>query len=234
MPRNIEQNNAIRKERRGQILDAALTIYVRLGYSGADMDAVAAEAQMAKGLLYYYYKTKKDLFGELCSHMFDEGYAHSRRLLKETEGMDPVEQLMRYVYSFFGANKADPRMMQFYMRFPFDAYAIFDPEQRMEKAEKSDLHRRALAGIIARGVEQGAIPAADPWTAANSFWTVFVANLFEYSRLIAGKEGMELDREKAFEGVVRFCFQGLGIEQRLWNASLRRIITEAKNGGKDW
>ena len=61
-PRKKELNEQIRESRRLQILDAALTVYVRFGYNGADMDAVAAEAGLAKGLVYYYYKTKQELF----------------------------------------------------------------------------------------------------------------------------------------------------------------------------
>ena len=53
-PRRKELNEQIRESRRLQLLDAALTVYVRHGYNGADMDAVATEAGLAKGLVYYY------------------------------------------------------------------------------------------------------------------------------------------------------------------------------------
>ena len=52
MPRNPEKNALVREARRKQILDAALTVYIRFGFHGTDMDAVAKEAQLAKGLIY--------------------------------------------------------------------------------------------------------------------------------------------------------------------------------------
>lgn len=226
MARNLEKNALVRETRRKQILDAALTVYTRFGYYGTDMDAVAKEAQLAKGLLYYYYKTKRELFIELYTWMYNESYSFSTILLENTEGINPVEQLMHYTYGMFGANKADFRLMQFSMRVPFDAYAIFGPEEWKDGAQKSDMHRKALANIIERGIEQGLIPKTNSSSAANSFWSVFVANVFEYSKLMTGKQISYKSDIQVFKDVVQFCFQGLGIEYAIWNACLEKIVTE--------
>ena len=232
MPRNPEKNAEVREIRRKQILDAALTVYIRFGYHGADMDVVAEQAGLAKGLVYYYYKTKKELFAALYTWMFNEGYAFSASLLANTEGMDSVEQLMHYVCSVFGMNRDNPRMIQFSMRVPFDAYAVFGPEQWKDGAQKSDMHRKALTSIIENGVAQGLIPSTNPSSAANSFWSVFVANLFEYSRLMIGTQGPLENETDVLRDVVRFCFQGLGIEYAVWNACLEKVIDENNKGGR--
>jgi AcrR family transcriptional regulator len=226
MPRNPEKNAEVRETRRKQILDAALTIYIRLGYHGTDMDTVAEEAKLAKGLLYYYYKTKKELFVELYNWMFNEAYLFSSTLLEKTEGMNPVEQLMNYAYGMFGANKNDPRFMQFNIRVPFDAYAIFGPEEWKEGAKKSDMHRKALTSIINRGIEQGQITNINSSNAANSFWSVFVANVFEYSKLIAGGQPPINNDIAALREVVQFCFQGLGVDYDVWNSYLEKVVNE--------
>lgn len=226
MPRNLEKNAEVRETRRKQILDAALTIYIRLGYHGTDMDTVAEEAKLAKGLLYYYYKTKKELFVELYNWMFNEAYLFSSTLLEKTEGMNPIEQLMNYAYGMFGANKNDPRFMQFNIRVPFDAYAIFGPEEWKEGAKKSDMHRKALTSIINRGIEQGQITNTNSSNAANSFWSVFVANVFEYSKLIAGGQSPINNDIAALREVVQFCFQGLGVDYDVWNSYLEKVVNE--------
>ena len=225
MPRNSEKNAEVREARRKQILDAALTVYIRFGYHGADMDVVAEEAKLAKGLVYYYYKTKRDLFAAVYTWMFNDSYAFSKSLLDNSEGMDPIERLMTYAYNMFMANRDNPRMMQFAIRVPFDAYAIFGPGQWKDGAHKSDMHRKALSSIIEKGIEQGEIPNTDPSAAANSFWSVFVANVFEYSKLIAGTQEPAKSDLETIREVVRFCFQGLGIEYSVWNSCLEIIIT---------
>lgn len=54
------QQNRLNRER--QILDAALTVFAGLGYSGTTMDAVAAEAGVTKPTLYSYFPSKESLF----------------------------------------------------------------------------------------------------------------------------------------------------------------------------
>lgn len=231
MARNQEKNNTVREERKMQILNAALAVYVRFGYHGTDMDAVAEKAQLAKGLVYYYYKTKKELFEALYTWMFEEGYSFSNNLLNNTEGKDTIEQLMAYVYGIFGASKKNPYMIRFFIRLPFDAYAIFSPNKWDEGSVKSDMHRQALAAIIGRGVSQGVIPVCNPSSAANSFWTVFVANLFEYSKLMVGMQEQKVNESDILREVVRFCFQGLGIDYEIWNPCLENVIAESQGGG---
>lgn len=228
MPRNPEKNAEVRESRKRQILDAALSVYIRFGYHGTDMDTVAEEAQLAKGLLYYYYKTKNELFVELYTWMFNEAYSFSNALLEKAKGMNPIEQLMVYTYGMFCANKDNPRMMQFSIRVPFDAYAIFGPGQWEDGAHKSDLHRDTLASIIERGISEGFIPNVNPRSAAGSFWSVFVANVFEYSKLMLGTQNDNTAAD--LRDVVRFCFQGLGVEYDIWNSCLEKVVSENQDG----
>lgn len=52
--------NRLNRER--AILDAALKVFAAQGYSGASMDAVAAEAGVTKPTLYSYFPSKESLF----------------------------------------------------------------------------------------------------------------------------------------------------------------------------
>lgn len=231
MPRNSETNAEVREARKRQILDAALTVYIRFGYHGTDMDSVAEEAQLAKGLLYYYYKTKKELFVELYTWMFNESFNFSADLLEKSEELNPIEQLMCYAYGVFGESKMNPRIMQFNMRVPFDAYAVFGPDGWKDGAQKSDVHRKALTKIIERGIEQGLIPNTNPISAANSFWSVFVGNVFDYSKLIMGGQLPNESEADVLRNVVNFCFQGLGIEYSVWNDCLDKTISQSHERG---
>lgn len=230
MSRNPEKNAQIREARKQQILDAALSVYIRYGYHGCDMDIVAKEAQLAKGLLYYYYKTKRELFTELFTMMFDKGFLLSNELLNNADETEPIELLMRYAYGMFEANRSGPRMMQFFLRAPFDAYAVFGPDQWNKGMLQSKMHREAVTNIIEKGIEQGVIPTVNASNAANSFWSVFVANLFEYSKLIIGTQETIKIEVGIFREVVRFCFQGLGIDYVIWNTCLENILGENEKG----
>ncbi|KAA3663319.1 MAG: TetR/AcrR family transcriptional regulator, partial [Chloroflexi bacterium] len=49
-------------ERRQQIFMAAIRCFGRQGYHKTKMDDIAAEAGLSKGSLYWYFKSKKELF----------------------------------------------------------------------------------------------------------------------------------------------------------------------------
>lgn len=48
-----------RQERRLQILQAALRVFARAGIRDATIDDIAAEAQLGKGTIYYYFPSKE-------------------------------------------------------------------------------------------------------------------------------------------------------------------------------
>ena len=54
-------NNSDR-ERRKQILDAALQCFLQFGYSKTSMDDVARKANLSRPLIYLKFKSKQDLF----------------------------------------------------------------------------------------------------------------------------------------------------------------------------
>jgi len=49
-------------ERKQQIFEAAISCFGRQGYHKTKMDDIAAEAGLSKGSLYWYFKSKKELF----------------------------------------------------------------------------------------------------------------------------------------------------------------------------
>lgn len=57
-----ERKEREKEQRRSDILDAAEKVFFRKGYDQATMDDVAAEAELSKGTLYLYFKSKDDLY----------------------------------------------------------------------------------------------------------------------------------------------------------------------------
>lgn len=56
-----------RAVREQQMLDAAVQMFSVNGYHETSMDAIAAEAQISKPMLYLYYGSKEELFGACLS-----------------------------------------------------------------------------------------------------------------------------------------------------------------------
>lgn len=62
MPAMKEKPRAKPEERSAAILQAALEEFTQEGYAATRMENIAARAGVTKGLIYFYYKSKQDLF----------------------------------------------------------------------------------------------------------------------------------------------------------------------------
>ena len=86
---------SVETERRQQILDAALTCFSRTGYHQTSMDDLAAELPFSKGLLYYYFPTKRDLFVSLLDNWAKQSLQAWEAMLSPTE--DVVTQICKSI-----------------------------------------------------------------------------------------------------------------------------------------
>jgi len=221
MGKDPNKNIKMRQESINRILDSALSVYLRCGYTAADMNEIAKNANMAKGLMYYYFKSKQELFKTLFKSMFKSAMELSDKALSESENMPPIGKLAYYIYTIFGEGSKNPQLIRFFLRFPFDTYAVFGPDNWHEAAEGSDLLRKSISDIIEQGITQNDIPPTNADNAAHSFWTVFVANLFRYSKMMEGKEQDEIS---SIQDVASFCFRGLMIPDDVWQKALKNIV----------
>jgi AcrR family transcriptional regulator len=71
------------RERKGQLVDAAMALFAERGYSATRIADICERAGVAKGLFYWYFPTKLDLFTELVRSM-----RHGLRRA-QAEAMDP-------------------------------------------------------------------------------------------------------------------------------------------------
>jgi len=95
------------EKRKNQILDAASRIFSKKGFSKANTDQIAKAANLGKGTIYRYFKSKKDLF----LSVVDRGLDKLRdKILMEVEKTDDplkkIENAIRAYLSYFEKNKS--------------------------------------------------------------------------------------------------------------------------------
>jgi len=71
-PRTHTQNQALRDATRTRILDGALRAFARNGYEGASVRLIAAESEVALGLLYSHFTGKEDLLRSIFARSMDD------------------------------------------------------------------------------------------------------------------------------------------------------------------
>jgi AcrR family transcriptional regulator len=65
MPRTPAENDRIRRATIEQILNTALSLFCEKGYHSTSIEDIARQAEISKGLLYHYFKSKEEVLGAL-------------------------------------------------------------------------------------------------------------------------------------------------------------------------
>ena len=86
-----------REQKRNKIMQAALKVFSRKGYSPAALEEVAREASIAKGTLYLYFQDKADLFSSTILFVIDRLVEIMRENISESMG--PLEMMRSIAYT---------------------------------------------------------------------------------------------------------------------------------------
>jgi AcrR family transcriptional regulator len=86
-----------RRDRRQEVIEAAVRVFHQKGYASASIQDVAAEVGVLKGSLYHYIDSKEDLLARI----FEDSAGHFTAMLDEASGLDerPLERLRCFAYA---------------------------------------------------------------------------------------------------------------------------------------
>ncbi|MGV3570121.1 MAG: TetR family transcriptional regulator [Ramlibacter sp.] len=142
-----------RKEARpGELLDAALDLFVEKGFAATRSEEVAARAGVSKGTLFLYFPSKEELFKAVVRENISGRFAEWNEEFIAFEGStaDMVRYCMRVWWERLGATRASgitKLMISEARNFP--DLAAFYQQEVIQPAH--DLLRRILQRGVARG-----------------------------------------------------------------------------------
>lgn len=160
-----------REKRRERILDAAERIIVKRGFESATMDEIAEEADLGKGTLYLYFKSKSWIYVAICERGSTLLNGQMARVLsKDLSGLGMIEELGRVYLGFIRENP------QYYHAFNF-----YEGIEDKELLASSELGQRcdentaeALTYVVRAlqiGIQDGSIDnSVDPKHMAVLIW----------------------------------------------------------------
>lgn len=171
-------------ETRAAILEAAEKIFAEAGDAGARTDAIAAAAGVNKALLYYYFRSKNELYqAVLEEHLKD----FRRQAFEVLDSPGPAcSVLLRYVSMHFDFISARPYYPRLFQRL---VMAGGKSLERLAREHFIPLSRRFL-GLIQRGVKAGEFRPLDSAHTAISLvaLTVFYFSAAPVMRVVTGRD----------------------------------------------
>jgi TetR/AcrR family transcriptional repressor of mexJK operon len=172
-----------RLDKREAIVNAALRVFARVGYTQASLDMIATEAGVAKPTIYNHLGSKENLFRHVMIDTAARSNAKSLDALNSFPGgpdeLRPgLEEVAHKLVACYCDEQSQAVRRLLYaeaMRFPdlFDAVRASGPDQFTE----------ALAGRFARLANAGHLRIEDPVRAANQFIALVYEELAGMSAL---------------------------------------------------
>ena len=190
-------------KRKQEIHQAALTCFLRKGYHRATMDDIVAESGLSKGTLYWYFKSKKELFLSLFQEFMGEtGRAWEEiadaPTLTATAKLQATVQLVRGELAEMGP----------YFGIMVEAWALTRQDEDVEALMQGiyDPYLVIMSRILEEGVAADEFQVADVEAAA-----LIVITLFD-SIMLASSLGMTtVDQKRMMDAAESLVLRGLGV-----------------------
>lgn len=200
-----------KQARPGELLDAALDLFVEKGFAATRSEEVAARAGVSKGTLFLYFPSKEELFKAVVRENISGRFAEWQEEFENFEGStaDMVRYCMRVWWERIGATRASgitKLMISEARNFP-ELAAFY---QREVIRPGTDLVRR----ILQRGVARGEFRAIDvDYTVFSIVAPMIFLIMMKHSLGACVPQDYPLDPERYVQAQVETLLQGLCVRE---------------------
>ena len=189
----------VKSEIRADIVNVARKVFSRKGYRHTTMEAIARAADMGKSSLYYYYKSKEDIFEAV---VVKEAQELKRQLIRViSSGNTPIDRLRDYIMFRLYHVKT---VSNFYAVLSEDDLGQMKFVKRVrEKFEEEEF--KMVRDVLEKGMRDGAFVINNANIGALAFTTMLKGLelplfLNKYTRA---------EKEKLLDDLVRVIFYGI-------------------------
>jgi AcrR family transcriptional regulator len=152
-------------ERPGEILAAALSLFVEKGFAATRLDDVAARAGLSKAAIYLYFEDKMALFQGVIRQTVTSNFGTVEALAKTHHG--PVAELLPRLLEFI-ASRIEDTPLPSIAKLVIGESRAFPEIGRFYLDEVIGRGLPLFESLIARGIAQGEFRKVDPGLTVRS------------------------------------------------------------------
>lgn len=212
IPERKEREKELRRE---AIIQAAQEVFFEKGLGLATMDEIAERAELSKGTLYLYYKSKEDLYitvsmrgVETLAMMFERVVETGQPTLKLVFALGDA------YLDFFKQHR------QYFRMFAFMQASSLHTQVSQEVLQSCAVHNdrvwKVVVDVIQRAIDEGIFKSdINPWQAAIILWSNGNGLMREMDR--AGDHWsmhMNLDLEETARKAYQYLIEGMLNDER--------------------
>lgn len=145
-----ERKEREKLHRKEEILDAAEKVFFEKGLPSATMDEIAEKAELSKGTLYLYYKSKEDLYMAIICR----GHQMLLKMFQEAAatGEAPVKLLQNIGEAYFAFYK---RYHDYFRMFSFSENTQLQSQVSEEMQKTCAESGRCIGGVVQEVIQRG-------------------------------------------------------------------------------
>lgn len=197
------------KDRRADVLRAALGLFSRYGLHGTSVDQVAARAEVSKSNLLYYFATKEELYVCVLRDLLEVWLAPLREFSAE---QDPHQVIADYIRRKLTASRDSPEASRLFCLEIVQGAPLLrdelDRELRELVVEKS--------AVIQAWVDAGRLAPVDPQQLLFMLWAT-TQHYADFAVQVHALTGQTLANPEFFEltvaSVQRLVLRGVAVGQ---------------------
>ena len=190
----------VSNERKTQITEAATKVFSQKGFDKARMDDIAQEAQLSKGTLYLYFKSKDAIIKHLLDKLFEREFGSLENL--QHDPRPATEKLQIFVEMMIEEidhwTTLIPIMYEFLGRLFRQSVVQEAFKEYMNK------YLEMTTPIIQQGIDEGAFKAEN----ANNI-AIAIGALFEGTILLWVYDSSAVDLQKHLRTGFKLLMEGI-------------------------
>lgn len=202
--------SSIRERNRDLILRAASEEFADKGFAATKTSDIAAKAGLPKPNVYYYFKSKENLYREVLESIVEPLLQASAPF---NQAGHPFEVLTAYIRSKIRISRELPSASKVFASEIMHGAPHLSPEQTAQLNEQA----KHNIECIQRWIDQGLMAKVDPHHLLFSIWaaTQTYADFDWQISTVTGKANLsDADYEAAAETIIRLVIKGCEVEEK--------------------
>jgi AcrR family transcriptional regulator len=209
MAMGVKERKAIEKQmRRNQILDAARALLFSVGINNVSISKISKHAELGVGTIYFYYKSKEEIFAALQEEGLAILYATILQISKKNiKHKAKLTQIALAYYKFSKEQKDYFDIINYFLSSPI---IFFEPDLKNQIDMSGHKILVVIHEIILDGISHGVLKEKDPYKFSVMFWGT-IHGLLQFKKL--GKTVLENENH-----------------EQLYNYSVEKLINSINLG----
>jgi len=165
-----ERRNREKKGRKNAILKAARKLFFEKGFQSITVENIAKEAELSKGAVYLYFKSKEEIYAQILMNDIDKFNNSLSNIFRNDE--NAAEMLKRFVEVYISFFLNDRELFRILMTFMLHTdHLNFSRELSAELIKTTNKPINVIDQIFQKGIESGEfLPHINTRQNRNALW----------------------------------------------------------------